>query len=276
MKNKVRIGEVARHHNISKQALIHYDRIGLLKPSIVRENQYRYYSFEDLDRLDLILSLKDAGFSLKEIKSYIDNPSLEDSLDLLKKQSATLEERIQKLQQTQLKITHKINTIERLKNLEFNDDIRLTTFEERYMLLEPISGPIDDINVFGDALKKINQEVLEDEDYIQYAHDVEGVTVNTEAFARGTFDQITNIFIFLDQYREKKNEAKLPKGLYLSYYHHGLYADTYKSYKKILAYIQKHKLGIIGQALEIPLITAWSVKTEEEYIIEIQIPVTYL
>ena len=39
-------GEFARMCNVSRELLIHYDKIGLLKPKEVRENGYRYYSLQ--------------------------------------------------------------------------------------------------------------------------------------------------------------------------------------------------------------------------------------
>ena len=37
-------GEFARMMRVSKDTLFHYDKIGLLKPEIVKTNGYRYYT----------------------------------------------------------------------------------------------------------------------------------------------------------------------------------------------------------------------------------------
>ena len=50
----------------------HYDKLGVLSPTIVDDNGYWYYSSQDLDRLQLIKNLQTMGFSLKEIKSHLD------------------------------------------------------------------------------------------------------------------------------------------------------------------------------------------------------------
>jgi len=55
------------------KALRYYDQIGLLKPaSVDRFTDYRYYSFEQLPRLNRILALKDLGFSLEQIARLLD------------------------------------------------------------------------------------------------------------------------------------------------------------------------------------------------------------
>ena len=60
-------GEFARICNVPKHVLFHYDEIGLFKPSIVKENQYRYYNEEDLKKSQLIKSLRSLDFSIMEI-----------------------------------------------------------------------------------------------------------------------------------------------------------------------------------------------------------------
>ena len=43
---KFTVGELAKLHNLSKQTLIFYDKIGLFKPKIIdSNNNYRYYTF---------------------------------------------------------------------------------------------------------------------------------------------------------------------------------------------------------------------------------------
>lgn len=64
-------GEFARLCNIRKDTLFYYDEIGLLKPEIIQDNGYRYYSANQLFLFDIIAMLKECGTPLKEIKEYI-------------------------------------------------------------------------------------------------------------------------------------------------------------------------------------------------------------
>ena len=65
---KLSIGEVARLFNISKDTLRYYDKIGILKPVVNKENGYRFYDIRHLEQLGLILGIKYLGISLSEIK----------------------------------------------------------------------------------------------------------------------------------------------------------------------------------------------------------------
>lgn len=64
----LKIGEIAGLCGISIKALRHYNKIGLFKPEYVDKlTKYRYYSEEQVKKLNLIMDLRDIGFSLKEI-----------------------------------------------------------------------------------------------------------------------------------------------------------------------------------------------------------------
>ncbi len=67
------IGEIATACGISINTLRFYETKALIKPArIDPESGYRYYSRKNLLRLRAVLSLKDAGLSLPEIKEYLD------------------------------------------------------------------------------------------------------------------------------------------------------------------------------------------------------------
>ena len=49
------IGQFAALHEINKKTLMWYDEIGLLKPACIKENGYRYYSYQQSAALETIL-----------------------------------------------------------------------------------------------------------------------------------------------------------------------------------------------------------------------------
>ncbi|GCE77763.1 MerR family transcriptional regulator [Cellulomonas biazotea] len=66
------IQEVARLTGTTSRTLRHYDQIGLLEPSRVGENGYRWYDEDALVRLQRILLLRDLGLALAEIGRVLD------------------------------------------------------------------------------------------------------------------------------------------------------------------------------------------------------------
>lgn len=67
----MKIGEFAKKAGVTVKTLLHYDEIGLLKPSDKTEVGYRVYEDEDLFRLQQITTLKYIGLYLEEIKQAL-------------------------------------------------------------------------------------------------------------------------------------------------------------------------------------------------------------
>lgn len=112
MKNKYTISELARFFNISTQTLRYYDKIGLYKPAFVdRETGYRYYSYEQMFTLSLIIQLKRLNFSLEEIRKYSDIKNITFLEQILQNERKMIEQRmetLQKLKETNQTLLNKI------------------------------------------------------------------------------------------------------------------------------------------------------------------------
>jgi DNA-binding transcriptional MerR regulator len=91
---------------VTPRTLHHYDEIGLLKPSHVGDNGYRYYGEESLLRLQQILFYRELGIPLEDIKKIIGRHdfdvlgALRSHKEALKKQVARLNRLIQTVDNT--------------------------------------------------------------------------------------------------------------------------------------------------------------------------------
>jgi DNA-binding transcriptional MerR regulator len=105
-----KIGDFSRLTRVSMKTLHHYDEVGLFKPARVdRFTGYRYYSFDQLPRLNRILVLKGLGFSLGDIRQMLDDDL--DTVELrgmLRLRRAQLqrqaEEALEKLRQVEIRL----------------------------------------------------------------------------------------------------------------------------------------------------------------------------
>jgi DNA-binding transcriptional MerR regulator len=79
-----KVGELAKQAGLTVRTLHHYDEVGLLSPSRRSEGGYRLYDGDDVARLLQILSLRQLGFSLEEIRDCLSRPefSLQRVLEL--------------------------------------------------------------------------------------------------------------------------------------------------------------------------------------------------
>lgn len=71
MKQLWKVGELAKLTGLTLRTLRFYDQIGLFSPSAYSDSGHRLYNEADLSRLQQILSLKELGLSLEEIKSIV-------------------------------------------------------------------------------------------------------------------------------------------------------------------------------------------------------------
>lgn len=67
------VKQLAKLSGVSDRTLRYYDEIGLLKPSHVGENQYRYYKKEQLLKLQQILFFRELDFSLAKINEILES-----------------------------------------------------------------------------------------------------------------------------------------------------------------------------------------------------------
>lgn len=76
------IGQFSKIAKLSSKVLRHYDKIDLLKPKYVNEeNGYRYYDLKQIKDVIIINKLKSYGFLLEEIREIL----LENNLEKLKR-----------------------------------------------------------------------------------------------------------------------------------------------------------------------------------------------
>jgi DNA-binding transcriptional MerR regulator len=105
-----KIGEFSKIAQVSGRLLRYYDEIGLLKPQhIDKWTGYRYYTADQLPRLNRILALKELGLSLDQIRQLLDKDiSAAEIRHLYLERKAQLEQSLRdelvRLQQVQLRL----------------------------------------------------------------------------------------------------------------------------------------------------------------------------
>lgn len=90
------VKQISELAGVSVRTLHYYDEIGLLEPSWVGENGYRYYHDEAVFRLQQILFFRELDLSLDEIKTILDQPDF-DLVRALQVHRAGIEAKIRRL-----------------------------------------------------------------------------------------------------------------------------------------------------------------------------------
>jgi DNA-binding transcriptional MerR regulator len=89
----LKVGDLARRTGLTVRTLHHYDEIGLLKPSLHTDSGHRLYTGADVARLQQVLSLRQLGFSLEEVRECLDRPDFS-PLEVIGLHAGRLRERI--------------------------------------------------------------------------------------------------------------------------------------------------------------------------------------
>ncbi|NFD55253.1 MerR family transcriptional regulator [Clostridium botulinum] len=119
MQGLLRIGQVSKLYGISLDTLRHYDRKGLLKPIVDPQNDYRYYSLEHLDILEMILVAKYMKIPLDQMKERINSESIDGYLSMVKEQKERINEEkrlLNQLDQYAEDMLELLTTISKFKN----------------------------------------------------------------------------------------------------------------------------------------------------------------
>lgn len=260
-------GEFAKLCGVSKKTLFYYDEIGLFKPEKILSNGYRLYSNIQLELLSAILTLKDIGMSLKEIKEFIDKRNSKNILNILDFQVSEVEKEILKLQLKKQNLLNKINIINEGEN--FNNKIHLEIQEEEYLIF---SKKLDTSKDYFDIKEYTNHVTYCFDNNLDIGYPV-GTTISKENLEKGNFTFYEKYFTKVNKNPSILNIITKEKGLYVVGYSKGYYDKTPIVYKRILDFLHKNNLTISGCAYEQVLIDEFVTPNMDNYIIKISIPI---
>jgi DNA-binding transcriptional MerR regulator len=99
------ITDVAAMTGTTSRALRHYGELGILRPSRIGDNGYRYYDREGLVRLQRILLLRQLGLGLPTIGQVLDNETdvagaLETHIERLRDEQRRLDRQLESVRRT--------------------------------------------------------------------------------------------------------------------------------------------------------------------------------
>lgn len=131
------VGEAAKSINITSETLRHYDRIGLVHPSKKDEQtNYRYYTEQDLVRINTIRALQQMDLPLQKIKEVLAYNNLEKIIDFLTATEKKADEKIARLQHSKAKIQLARSGYENQFNgQQHTDEITIKQFSKRVIML---------------------------------------------------------------------------------------------------------------------------------------------
>lgn len=201
------VGEAAKAVHTTSETLRHYDRIGLVKPSRKDEwTNYRYYTEQDIVRLNTVRALQLMDLPLKEIKKVLEYDDLEKIVDFLAQAEKKADEKIAALQYSKSKIQlAKAGYERKLQGKQKSGKTFIKDYPERVILLsDTLEMPtLDNLwNYLSHFYDKVTPALKEQFSF----EDLAGIY---------TENGITRLFAACIRYVEIDGLKTLPKGKYL-------------------------------------------------------------
>ena len=260
-----KIGDFSILSKTTIKTLRYYEKVGLLLPAYVdSETNYRFYETTQLLILSKIISLRQAGISIKDIKSILNGHNIE---TLLTKRKQEIENEII-LYNDQLS---KINYFMEEKNMKYEVITKLLPDYTVYYK-DGVVKTFADLTPFilesAEECMKINPNIKCIEPDYCYVNYLDGEYRETDIKVRYA-QAVTAV--------GKENESIHFKTLKpveaICIYHKGSYSNLREAYSFLLKYIDENNLEITEPIRERYIDGIWNKASEEEWLTEIQIPV---
>lgn len=197
--DKLTIGKMAEINGISRQTLRLYDEIGLLKPSIIGENGYRYYDLSQCARLDMIQHMKSLGMELRTIKEQLSRKDPALLRGILEQKRDAVDDQIRHLKYQRRAIERTIASYELYTNAPPDGSIFLQYIGKRYLyqLDSGINFYDHDIDTYEEILRRLKTD-LKAHRLPQVYFSNAGTILRQEKLQTRSFVS-TEFFVFIDQ-----------------------------------------------------------------------------
>lgn len=243
------IGKMATMNHISEQTLRLYDRMGLLTPIYVNEdNGYRQYDIRQSFKLDTIQYLKHLGMSLKEIKELYDAKDLNLLQDKLVEEQTHIEKNLQEILIQKQAIQRTLESLEIYRNSPQDGQITLEYIPKRYFVKVDETVNIYDhgLDTYESLLRDFKEDLIK-----QGIHDTyfinPGSLMSKENVDNGIFYS-TELFVFVNKEIPNVKVDSLANHLYLC-----IYCDSFENEieyaKKLFAKAKEDGYKIVGDYL---------------------------
>jgi DNA-binding transcriptional MerR regulator len=278
-----RIGEFSTFSRVSVKMLRHYDELGLLKPARVDPfSNYRYYSADQLPRLNRILALKDLGFSLEQVKSMLDDDlSTEQMRGMLKLRRAEIWQQLSTEESRLSQVEARLAQIDQAENkMPYDVVLRAVEAQTVAAIRQTLIGDAPTITQlfeeleayvghYGARAPRPPLMLYHDTEYDEQAQDIE-VVVPIRGAVPGN-GRVTT--------RELKGHETMACLI-----HTGAYGTLQLAFGALLSWIEANQYRIVGPTRELflrfgasqegyELPEAYLAHSAAEFVTELQIPV---
>jgi DNA-binding transcriptional MerR regulator len=275
-----RIGAFSLIAQVSGRLLRYYDEIGLLSPQYTDpQTGYRYYSAEQLPRLNRILVLKELGLGLEQIARLLDQGASSDEIRgmlLLRKAQITqaMQDDLAQLHLVEARLDH----IDAFDQTPVLDVVVKTIPPQRYLALREVYPDVAAVRRFVVQMTAIVPHKLPVSSLGQIAFVIHSRMFDPDALdfeigylLTGTTGK-PSAAVRLSEERVLTVRDLPAVETMATLVHVGRITDTHRSYGLLGTWVEQQQWQIVGQGRQILL--QLPQPNHDEAVIELQLPVS--
>ncbi|NJJ34910.1 MerR family transcriptional regulator [Clostridioides difficile] len=261
------IGEVSKLFGLSIKTLRYYDKIGILKPAYVnQENKYRYYSREQFMSIDVIKYCKIMGMTLEDIKKLIDSDgSIKSMLNTINEQKKMIENKIKELSDVKKYLNDIESNVNELLEYGLNQVFVKYNKERKVSVYKCDSKDEVEFEMY------LRHVILHVQDKYNDVYPIISGSISYEKVIKERdtllYDNIVD-FTRRDNY---ENEYILPEGEYLTILYDDNWNKAYDYYQKIIDYAKDNNIEIVGDFNEIWILSRVDSDSKEKTLVQLEI-----
>lgn len=263
----LKIGEFSQLGQVSIRTLRHYDEIDLLHPQLVdEESGYRYYSVKQLEVLAQIVLLRELKFSLKEIKSLVQEDPKILTAALLKK-DREIEKEIQRDKYRQQQIHQMIQRMQHqdkyqvtIKKIPAFSVIslrkKIKSFYHEGLLWEDFMEVLENQQIAFPPEADQNLTIFHDKEYLEEGVDVEVAIISDKE---------------VEEPLQRRQLPELEQAAIM--YVEGNYHQLPEAYQSFAKWLDEHpEFEMVKATRQFCHVGPEHTDNPEEYLTELQIP----
>jgi len=266
-----KIGEFSKLSQVPVKTLRYYDEIGLLRPAKVDDfTGYRYYSADQLPRLNRILALKDLDLSLAQIGELLDGDlPAEQMRGMLRLKQAEVRGRVKEEQARLARVEWRLRQIEQEGKMSDQEVVVKKVAAMKVASVREVIPSYGEVGrLYGEVFKYVGRHrarpggpafsIYYDEGYRESDVDVEAAVPLSKDLP--------------DRDRVKVRELPAVEEMACTV-HKGSYDTFAEAYNRLLTWIEANGYRICGPNREVYIKGPGLLTKPSNYVTELQVPV---
>ncbi len=267
-----RIGDIAKLFHVSVGILRHYEKNGLIVPEYTDPNTgYRYYSVRQFECLHTIRALRALDMPLSQIASFLQNREISAMENMLNEQLDTVIKKQEELNLIERKIRRRIDMLKDAVSSELNV-IHIKQIPSQRVVWMKRSLTLNSYLDLETSIRQLDQSETDTAVWLGKV----GVGISLEHLNAGNFNHYDCVFLLLDPEDSfVPGTEKWQETCCAVLRFRGSHSEAPAQYATLLQFIRDHSLSIGGFSREITRIDNGMTNDPNQFVTEIQIPVSY-